>query len=125
MARTVQNNTKLMFTNVYHKFLVDNFGGLYLEGCRQLATVISWYQLGSKLQELYKRYADKYGTTSDAVERNIRTYMNHITKQYSKEQLEAMFEYKFNKTNKSSKILITEFIAVVKYYLDKAIEEQQ
>lgn len=109
--------------NKYHKFLIDHFGGLSLLGCRAIASIAEEYALdeNTELKNSINHYAEKTGITFDAVERNIRTYMNHIYQNYDYTALCNLFNYSF-KPNGGNKVFLKEFIAVLKYTLDNESE---
>lgn len=109
--------------NKYHKFLIDHFGGLSLLGCRAIASITEEYALdeNTELKHIINHYAEKTGITFDAVERNVRTYMNHIYETYDYTALCNLFNYNF-KPNGKDKVFLKEFIAVLKYTLDNECE---
>ena len=75
----------------------------------------------TELKNSINHYAEKTGITFDAVERNIRTYMNHIYQNYDYTALCNLFNYNF-KPNGGNKVFLKEFIAVLKYTLDNESE---
>lgn len=120
-----RNEQKLQPSNIYHRFLIKNFGGIYYEGCAQLAKVMEWYNFDTDLKTLYERYDKEYGSSPSAVERNVRSYVNHILKTYSVDTLSKMFDYKFMPGKGTTQIMLPELIAVMKYYVDNPEEFAQ
>lgn len=63
----------------YYSFMLEKFGNAHLTGFAYLASCCAWYANGVQdIRHMYTFVANKHSTSKGAVERNIRTYIEHI-----------------------------------------------
>ena len=112
-----ETNNEVKDFKYYYRYLLKTFGGSNYLGCRALAYVLLNYKDNTtNINKLYADYAEDISSTPSAVERSVRVYLKHITKEYSMEDLTVMLDYAFKLEDKNLKA--TEFIPVLKLALD-------
>lgn len=109
-------DTELSSFKKYYKALFTMFGNSQCSGCEMLAYIVDNYNTKTKLQDIYKMYAEENGITPAAVERNVRTYFQAVLQDYTLDDVQEKLGYKF-KPGKNT-IVTAEFVPVFKFIVD-------
>lgn len=102
----------------YYDWVINNFGHIYLYGPKYLAMCIACYNPDEiiNLREIYRRVANATGVVESSIPKQLQMYIQRILADYTVEDLEELFDYKFHSDGKS--IWPKELIPVMRRYLD-------
>lgn len=109
----------------YYKWIIDNFGHIYLSAPKYLAQCIAMYNPEEviNLIALYRRVAAATGESQSSIPKQIQLYIRRILKDYTVEDLEELFGYKFQSDGKS--VWLKELIPVMRRYLDSLPTDEE
>lgn len=110
--------------NQCYDYLISNFGHIDIQGSLYLAELVN-FNIDSKefhYGEAYSIIADKYDTTSSAIERSIRHYISTIIEDKSLETICEMFDYPITRTDRIS-LKISEFVPLLRKKIRAIAEE--
>lgn len=104
----------------YYSFILKNFGHINLIGSKYLAYVLANYKEDDKLLDVYSRVATATGYSAGSIPKQLNEYIKVILTEYSVMDFEELFNYRFSDPDR---LTLSEFLPILKRYLDKNYNE--